>query len=85
VPDLGKLTSAGLLAVEAHGGYRCYRLAAPEVGELLEMLQQQALRTARTCDDHVGRLRVETPTASTGRVTAASPVGEQTRPGALSI
>jgi hypothetical protein len=49
------------------------------------MLQQQALRTARTCDDHVGRLRVETPTAPTGRVTAASPVGEQTRPGALSI
>jgi hypothetical protein len=53
---LGKLTSAGLLAVETHGRHRYYRLAGPEVGELLEQLGRLApsrLRSARTCYDHV--------------------------------
>jgi DNA-binding transcriptional ArsR family regulator len=66
---LGKLTGAGLLAVETHGRHRYYRLAGPEVGELLEQLGRLApsrpvtslregtraarLRTARTCYDHV--------------------------------
>jgi DNA-binding transcriptional ArsR family regulator len=66
---LGKLTDAGLLAVEAHGRYRYYRLAGPAVGSLIEALQQlapvapvrslrqstraQALRQARTCYDHI--------------------------------
>lgn len=66
---LGKLTEAGLLTVEAHGRYRYYRLAGPEVGRLIEALQRlapttpvrslrqgtraQALREARTCYDHV--------------------------------
>jgi DNA-binding transcriptional ArsR family regulator len=66
---LGKLTAAGLLAVETHGRHRYYRLAGPEVGELLEQLGRLApsrpvrslregtraarLRSARTCYDHV--------------------------------
>jgi DNA-binding transcriptional ArsR family regulator len=66
---LGKLTAAGLLAVETHGRHRYYRLAGPEVGELLEHLGRHApprpvrslregtraarLRSARTCYDHV--------------------------------
>ncbi|MGX9790672.1 ArsR/SmtB family transcription factor [Mycobacterium sp. MMS18-G62] len=66
---LGKLTDAGLLAVESHGRHRYYRLAGPEVGELLEQLGRLAplrqvrslregtraarLRSARTCYDHV--------------------------------
>jgi DNA-binding transcriptional ArsR family regulator len=66
---LGKLTEAGLLAVEARGRHRYYRLAGPAVAELIEVLQRlapvapvrslrqgtraQALREARTCYDHV--------------------------------
>src|SRR4051794_17364935 len=72
---LGKLVEAGLLDVEAQGRHRYYRLAGPHVGELIEMLARvapagpvrslregtraHALRTARTCYDHVaGRLGV---------------------------
>jgi DNA-binding transcriptional ArsR family regulator len=66
---LGKLTDAGLLTVETHGRHRYYRLAGPEVGELLEHLVRLAplrpvrslregtraarLRSARTCYDHL--------------------------------
>jgi DNA-binding transcriptional ArsR family regulator len=66
---LRKLTGGGLLAVEAHGRNRYYRLAGPAVGNLIEVLQQlapthtvrslrqgtraQALRQARTCYDHL--------------------------------
>jgi len=66
---LGKLTEAGLLAVEARGRHRYYRLTGPAVAELIEALQRlaptapvrslrqgtqaQALREARTCYDHV--------------------------------
>ncbi len=66
---LGKLTGAGLLTVESHGRHRYYRLAGPEVGELLEQLGRLAptrpvgslregtraawLRSARTCYDHL--------------------------------
>jgi DNA-binding transcriptional ArsR family regulator len=69
---LGKLTAAGLLTVETHGRHRYYRLAGPEVGELLEQLGRLApprpvtslregtraarLRSARTCYDHVAGL-----------------------------
>lgn len=65
---LTKLTDAGLLAVETHGRHRYYRLAGPQVGELLEQLVRMAppkpvrslregtraarLRSARTCYDH---------------------------------
>ncbi|OBK74077.1 helix-turn-helix transcriptional regulator [Mycobacterium sp. 1274761.0] len=66
---LGKLTDAGLLSVETHGRHRYYRLAGPEIGELLEHLVRLApprpvrslregtraarLRSARTCYDHL--------------------------------
>jgi DNA-binding transcriptional ArsR family regulator len=66
---LGKLTDAGLLWVEIHGRHRYYRLAGPQVGELLEKLTALAptrpvrslregtraaqLRAARTCYDHL--------------------------------
>ena len=65
---LGKLTDAGLLRVETHGRHRYYRLAGPQVAELLEHLVRLApprpvtslregtraarLRSARTCYDH---------------------------------
>ncbi|MEV6863397.1 metalloregulator ArsR/SmtB family transcription factor [Streptosporangium subroseum] len=66
---LGKLTTAGLLLVEARGRYRFYRLAGPEVGTLIEALERfapalpvrslrqshraQTLREARMCYDHL--------------------------------
>jgi DNA-binding transcriptional ArsR family regulator len=66
---LAKLTEAGLLRVEAHGRHRYYRLAGPQVGELLEALVRLSpprpvrslregtraarLRSARTCYDHL--------------------------------
>jgi DNA-binding transcriptional ArsR family regulator len=71
---LARLASAGLLAVEAQGRHRYHRLAHPEVARLLEGIMQvaaairpppvvgprdRALRTARTCYDHLaGRLGV---------------------------
>lgn len=66
---LATLLDAGLLAVEPHGRVRYYRLAGPEIGQLLEVLiraapvqpirslrqstQAKALRHARTCYDHL--------------------------------
>jgi DNA-binding transcriptional ArsR family regulator len=66
---LGKLAEAGLLRVEPQGRHRYYRLAGPQVGELLEKLMEIAptrpvrslrestragqLRAARTCYDHL--------------------------------
>ncbi|KAA0081404.1 transcriptional regulator [Mycolicibacterium sp. P9-64] len=66
---LGKLTEAGMLTVRAHGRHRYYRLAGPEIADLLERLSRLApqrpvrslregtnaarLRTARTCYDHL--------------------------------
>jgi DNA-binding transcriptional ArsR family regulator len=66
---LGKLVDAGLLDVDVQGRHRYYRLAGPQVGELLEALARlapaapvrslrdgtraHALREARTCYDHV--------------------------------
>jgi hypothetical protein len=71
---LAKLTEAGLLAVEPRGRHRYYRLASPLVGAMLEGVLAvsgtespiprvwrggEALRTARTCYDHLaGRLGV---------------------------
>lgn len=66
---LSKLLDGGLLAVEQHGRHRYFRLAGPEVGDLLEALARlapatpvrslrqgtraQAVRFARTCYDHL--------------------------------
>ncbi len=73
---LAKLTAGGLLSVERHGRHRFYRLSGASVGHLIESLAQlapaqtvrslrqgtraQALRSARSCYDHLaGRLGVE--------------------------
>ena len=66
---LSRLLDAGLLEVLPQGRHRYYRLAGPEVGELLEALARvappapvrslregrraEALRAARTCYDHL--------------------------------
>jgi len=66
---LARLVGAGLLTVERHGRYRYFRLAGPQVADLLEALARvappvpvrslregtraQALRFARTCYDHL--------------------------------
>src|SRR2546423_111342 len=66
---LGKLLDGGLLAVERHGRHRYYRVAGPQVAELIEALARlapaspvrslrqgtkaQAVRYARTCYDHL--------------------------------
>ncbi|HWA39595.1 MAG TPA: helix-turn-helix domain-containing protein [Burkholderiales bacterium] len=66
---LSKLVAAGLLAVEQQGRHRYFRLAAPDVAELLESLmgvafrvgalplqpgpREPALRKARVCYDHL--------------------------------
>ena len=72
---LGRLVDAGLLTVVPQGRHRYYRLAGPQVAELIETLARvapaapvrslrdgtraHALRTARTCYDHLaGRLGV---------------------------
>ena len=72
---LGRLVDAGLLTVLPQGRHRYYRLAGPQVAELIEALARvapaapvrslrdgtraHALRTARTCYDHLaGRLGV---------------------------
>jgi DNA-binding transcriptional ArsR family regulator len=66
---LNKLLGGGLVGVEPHGRHRYFRLAGPEVGELMEALARlspaapvrslrqgtkaNALRYARTCYDHL--------------------------------
>jgi DNA-binding transcriptional ArsR family regulator len=66
---LARLVDAGLLTVTVQGRHRYYRLAGPNVGELIEMLARlapaapvrslredtraHAVRAARTCYDHV--------------------------------
>lgn len=71
---LGKLTEAGLLALQKQGRHHYYRLASPLVGQMMESVMAvagpnltprttwrggEALRTARTCYDHLaGRLGV---------------------------
>jgi hypothetical protein len=66
---LARLVDAGLLAVTVQGRHRYYRLAGPEVADLIETLARlaptapvrslredtraHALRAARTCYDHI--------------------------------
>jgi DNA-binding transcriptional ArsR family regulator len=66
---LRRLVDSGLVSVERHGRHRYFRLAGPEVGELLEALARvappapvrslregtraEAIRSARTCYDHL--------------------------------
>jgi DNA-binding transcriptional ArsR family regulator len=98
---LGKLTDGGLLAAEKQGRHRYYRLASPLVGQMLEGVMAvagpeparpttwrggEALRTARTCYDHLaGRLGVALADALTdrGHVALGADGGEVTEQGAL--
>jgi DNA-binding transcriptional ArsR family regulator len=66
---LARLVDGGLLAAERHGRHRYFRLAGPEVGELIETVARiappapirslrqgtraEAVRAARTCYDHL--------------------------------
>jgi len=66
---LSRLVKGGMLRVERHGRHRYFRLAGPEVGELIEALARisptapvrslkqgskaHAVRFARTCYDHL--------------------------------
>jgi DNA-binding transcriptional ArsR family regulator len=66
---LARLVKGGLLRVERHGRHRYFRLAGPEVGDLMEALARisppaqvrslkqgskaHAVRYARTCYDHL--------------------------------
>jgi DNA-binding transcriptional ArsR family regulator len=73
---LRKLLDAGFVTAHPQGRHRYYRLAGPDIGSLIETLSQlappvevrslrqgtraEALRTARTCYDHLaGRLGVD--------------------------
>lgn len=95
---LSKLTDAGLLAGEKQGRHRYFRLASPLVGQMLEAVLAvagaerprapwrggEALRTARTCYDHLaGRLAVAVTDALVARayVTLSADGGEVTAAG----
>jgi DNA-binding transcriptional ArsR family regulator len=96
---LGKLTEAGLLVPEKQGRHRYYRLASPLVGRMMESILAvagpdprpraawrggEALRTARTCYDHIaGRLGVALADAlqAQGHVTLSADGGEVTEAG----
>ena len=96
---LAKLTDGGLLAAEKQGRHRYFRLASPLVGQMLEGVMAvagpeptrgavwrggEALRTARTCYDHLaGRLGVALADALTerGHVALGADGGEVTEQG----
>jgi DNA-binding transcriptional ArsR family regulator len=95
---LARLTDASLLAVEKQGRHRYFRLASPLVGQMLESVMAvagpeprpttwrggEALRTARTCYDHLaGRLGVALADSLTGggHMTLSPDGGELTERG----
>src|SRR6201994_2904762 len=96
---LARLTEAELLVMEQQGRHRYFRLASPLVGQMLEAVMAvagpepgsgpawrggQALRTARTCYDHLaGRLGVAIADALTarGHVALGTDGGEVTEQG----
>ncbi len=96
---LAKLAEAELLAMERQGRHRYYRLASPVVGAMLEGILAvtgpeptrprawrggEALRTARTCYDHLaGRLGVAIADSLSGdgRLVLTADGGEVTDAG----
>jgi DNA-binding transcriptional ArsR family regulator len=95
---LARLTDASLLAAEKQGRHRYFRLASPLVGQMLESVMAvagpelrlttwrggEALRTARTCYDHLaGRLGVALADSlsEAGHVTLSHDGGEVTDSG----
>jgi DNA-binding transcriptional ArsR family regulator len=98
---LAKLTASGLLAVAQQGRHRYYRLATPQVARMIEQImvvagdpplrvpmhgpRQDAIRTARTCYDHIaGRLGVGLADALLARrhIVLTADGGELTAAGA---
>lgn len=95
---LARLTEASLLEVQKQGRHRYFRLASPHVGQMLESVMAfagavsgpptwrggEALRTARTCYDHLaGRLGVALSDAliDAGHVSLTADGGEVTSRG----
>ncbi|MBE1496516.1 DNA-binding transcriptional ArsR family regulator [Amycolatopsis lexingtonensis] len=95
---LAKLRAAGLVVAEKSGRHRFYRLAGPDPAELLETLARfspsqpvtslregtraEALRTARTCYDHLaGRLGVAVTSALLSRGALAGAPDTRRRAG----
>ena len=96
---LARLTEANLLTVEKQGRHRYFRLASPLVGQMLESIMAvagpepgplprwrggDALRSARTCYDHLaGRLGVALADSliRNGHLTLSQDGGEVTEPG----
>jgi DNA-binding transcriptional ArsR family regulator len=96
---LARLTDSNLLAVEKQGRHRYFRLASPLVGQMLEAVMAvagpapssgtvwrggEALRTARTCYDHLaGRLGVALADSlsQAGHVALSADGGEVTDTG----
>lgn len=95
---LAKLRAAGLVVAEKSGRHRFYRLAGPDPAELLETLARfspsqpvtslregtraAALRTARTCYDHLaGRLGVAVTSALLARGALAGAPDTRRRAG----
>lgn len=98
---LARLAEAGLIALERQGRHRYYRLASPQIAEAMQSLmavaasgpkrhhpvgpREEALRTARTCYDHIaGRLAVALADflRERGYVSLADGVGVVTDEGA---
>lgn len=96
---LARMTQAGLLILERRGRHAWYRLATPLVGRMIEGMMavatnaparrpwkgEEALRTARTCYDHLaGRLGVALADALTarGHIELGEDGGEVTAAGA---
>ncbi|MBI1208073.1 MAG: metalloregulator ArsR/SmtB family transcription factor [Azospirillum sp.] len=97
---LAKLTEARLLSVEQQGRHRYYRLASPDIARAVEALmtvaaagvprhrpagpKDEALRTARSCYDHIaGRLGVALAASlcRNGRILLADGAGAITEDG----
>jgi DNA-binding transcriptional ArsR family regulator len=95
---LAKLRDAGLVVAEKSGRHRFYRLAGPDTAELMETLARfspsqpvsslregtraEALRTARTCYDHLaGRLGVAVTSALLDRGALSGAPDTRRRPG----
>jgi len=96
---LARMTQARLLTLERKGRHAWYRLATPLVGRMIEGMMavaaatpasrpwrgEEALRTARTCYDHLaGRLGVALADALTagGHIALSEDGGEVTAAGA---
>jgi DNA-binding transcriptional ArsR family regulator len=96
---LARLTEANLLAVQKQGRHRYFRLASPLIGQMLESIMAvagpepgrlpswrggEALRTARTCYDHLaGRLGVALADSlcAAGHLALSADGGEVTEQG----